>query len=215
MVNVPPEFHQRIEDHNRSCWIGAFLSLLSAGLLWLLIGALYLAVVLLADVIRRGETDIYNPPLWALPVGGAIFLFLLAWGGLDRWRKRYRPPSDRMIIGWHLFTEVILLPARTTFAILDHLTARISLSRTEVREAWQLLLVIFELQRAETSRLAMDYPNGRKLQKLLLALQLADWIDLHRGDDDWFYKVTSNNELYLKKLLRLEDETEVEEEDES
>ncbi|CAN5493768.1 hypothetical protein BH09VER1_BH09VER1_42560 [soil metagenome] len=213
MAEVPPEFHRRIADHNRSCWIGALLSLLSASLLWLLVGSLFYAVVLLSDVIRTGETDLHQPPVWCLPAAGAIFLTLLTWGGLDRWRRRYRPASDRMIIGWHLFSEVLLLPVRTTFAIYDHLMARIALSRSEVPEAWHLLLVIFEMQRAEPSRLAMDFPNGRKLRKLLLALQLSDWIDLHRGDDDWFYKVTSNNELYLKRLLRVEDaETEVEDE---
>ena len=199
---MPPEFRQRIAEHNRSCLFGALLSFLGALLAWFLLGSLYFGAVQLFDVIRTGETSYRSPPFWFLPGGLGLFLLILLWAGWDRWRKRYRPPSDRMIIGWHLLPEVLLLPARTTFGIFDYLMAQVWLSRQEMEEAWRLLLEIHAMQRAETTRLAQEFPDTRELQKLLISLQLTDWIDLHRGEDDWFYKITSNNESLLRALTR-------------
>lgn len=200
-MNVPVVFKSRLAEYNRHCWLAAAFSALGASLAWLFIFTIYTGAVLLLETVRTGSTEYFRPPSWYMPVGfsGVGVIFVLA--ALDRWRKRYRPLRDRPIIGFHLFAEVILLPARMTFAIWDHLRARVVLSREERAEAWRLLAEILSMGRADSSRLSMEFPQARELGKLLMALQATDWIDLHRGEDDWFYRVRSDQELFLKTLL--------------
>ncbi len=200
-MNVPPVFKARLAEHNRHCWFAAAFSLLGAWLAWLFIFTIYTGAVLLLETVRSGSVDYFKPPSWYLPagVGGVAVIFVFAI--LDRWRKRYRPLRDRPIIGFHLFAEVLLLPARLTFSVWDHIRARVALSRTERAEAWRLLSEIFSMGRADSARLSLEFPQARELGKLLMALQVTEWIDLHRGDDDWFYRVRSDQEPYLKTLL--------------
>ncbi len=200
MTEVPPEFTARIVVHNRSCWVAAALSLLGAWLSWMFFFALYTAGVLVFETVRTGNTDLFNPPRWYWPVGIGAVAALVLWGALDRWQRRFALPPDRPIIGWHLFREVLLIPPRMTFAIWDQIDARILLSARERGEAWDLLQAIFASRRAEATELTQEFPDGRRLSKLLTSLQLAGWIDLHRGEESWFYRVLSDQESVLKTL---------------
>ena len=205
-MSVPPIFKARLADHNRHCWFAAAFSVLGAWLAWLFIFILYTGAVLLLETVRTGSVEYFKPPPWYLPVGLGGISLIFGCAALDRWRKRYRPLRDRPIIGFHLFFEVLLLPARLTFAIWDHIRARVVLSRAERTEAWRLLAEIFSMGRAESARLSLEFPQARELGKLLMALQVTDWIDLHRGEDDWFYRVRSDQERFLKTLLLEESE---------
>ncbi len=57
------------------------------------------------------------------------------------------------------------------------------------------------MKRADSARLAYEFPDLDLLGKLLLSLQLSDWIDLHRGEEDWFYRIRSDQEPLIKSLL--------------
>lgn len=200
-MSTPSVFRARIAEHNRNCWFASLLSLFGSFFAWLFIFALYTGAVLLFETVFTGDASLLRPPFWYYPVGAALLVSILLVATLIRWRRRYRPIVDRAIIGFHLIPEVLLLPAHLTFAIWDHLAARIRLTRAELENAWQLLLQIHEMKRADTARLAYVCPDQRQLQHLLLALQLSDWIDLHRGEEDWFYRVRSDREPLLKSLL--------------
>lgn len=208
MEPVPSEFSLRIADHNRSCWIAAFLSLLGAWVSWMLLWALYTGAVLLFETVRQGEPSLFNPPKWYWPGGAGLVAFLVIWGAISRFRKRFRPPTDRAIIGWHLLPEVLLLPANMTFSIWDNIEARIVLSRRERKAAWELLKTVFAMKRADTAWLGNEFGDAKSLSKLLTSLQLAGWIDLHRGEESWFYRVMSDQEPQLKELIGQEQETE-------
>lgn len=203
-MNPPRVFLKRFAEHNRSCWAAAIFSLAGAFLAWLLIFALYTGAVLLIETLRTGDTNLQKTPPWYYPAGAIVVALIFLGALIDRWRKRYRPVVDRAIIGFHLAPEVLLLPARLTLAIWDHLHARVTLSRAERAEAWRLLLEIHEMKRADSARLAYEFPDLEQLGKLLLSLQLTEWIDLHRGEEDWFYRLRSDQEPLLKSLL-LED----------
>ncbi len=208
MNDVPREFSVRIVEHNRSCWVAAVLSLLGAWLAWMLFFALYTGGVLVFETVRTGNTDIFNPPRWCWPAGGGAVAVLVLWGAVDRWTHRFSLPPDRPIIGWHLFREVLLIPARMTFAIWDQIDARITLSTREREDAWDLLQTIFAWKRAEATQLAQEFPDAKRLARMLTALQLAGWIDLHRGEESWFYRVLSDQEPLLKSLTAGEPESE-------
>lgn len=201
MNDVPPEFLARIAEHNRSCWLAAAISLFGAWLTWMFYGAIFTGAILLFEAIRTGDTNILKPPVWFYPAGCALVLGLLVWAGLDRWIKRYQLPKDRSIIGWHLLPDVLFLPARMTFSIWEHLGARVSLSRHERAEAWRLLLTIWQTDHAGPASLAYDFPDTQRLMKLLTALQLLGWIDLHAGDEEWYYRVRSSEIQSLREML--------------
>lgn len=201
MDALPREFLDRFAAHNRTCWAAAVVSVVGAALAWLFLFALYSGAVLVFETVRTGSTELQSPPEWYWfgAAGGAAFLVL--WGIADRWKTRFRPPPDRPIIGWHLARECVLIPPRMTFAIWDHVMARVRLSAWDRAEAWRLLQTIFATKRAELPELALHFPDSRQLSHLLLALQLTGWIDLHRGEETWFYRVVSDQEPTIRALL--------------
>jgi hypothetical protein len=202
LVNtLPHEFLGRFAAHNRSCWAAAVVSVVAAAMAWLFFFAIYSAVVLVFETVRTGSTDLLNPPWWYWPSAGCGAAVLALWGIADRWKRRYRLPPDRPIIGWHLLPEFLLLPPKLTFAIWDHVAARVSLRSWERKEAWRLLQTIFVTKRAELPQLALHFPDSRQLSRLLIGLQLTGWIDLHRGEETWFYRTVSDQEPLLRSLL--------------
>lgn len=176
-------------------------SLLGAWMGWMVFFAVYTGGVLVFETIRTGNVDLFRPPAWYWPVGAAAVAGLLLGGVVSRWRNRFRAPRDRAIIGWHLLPEVLLLPPQMTFAVWDQIDARITLNRADLRDAWGLLQTIFAWKRAGAGRLLGEFPDGRRLSRLLTCLQLAGWIDLHRGEEEWFYRVLSDQEPLLHALL--------------
>ncbi len=201
-MNEPPrEFLDRFAHHNRACWAAALLSLLGALLAWLFFFAVYTGAILLFETVRTGNPSLFHPPRWYAPVGFCGASVLLVWGAVDRWKNRFRLPPDRPIIGWHLLPEFLLLPAKMTFAIWDHLDARVTLTPWQLAESWRLLRIILSLGRAELPRLTREFPDTRLRTRLLTALQLAGWIDLHRGEETWFYRVLSDEEPTLRALM--------------
>jgi hypothetical protein len=198
-TKVPEAFCARIEEHNRSCWIAAALSLWCAGLAWAVASGLYATGVLLFVAIR--SVDTFELPQWFYPAAicGIIGLFFCA--AVDRRLGRFKPFPDRSIIGWHLIADVLLLPARASLMVWDYLDARILLSLAEREEAWQLMRRISKMKRADSSLLASDFPDPARLAKMLMALQFAGLIDLHRGEEDWYYRVRSDQERAVGSLV--------------
>lgn len=201
MSRIPAEFFQRVAEHNRACWAAAVFSLFGALIGWSLLFALFYVGALLAEGIRTGDLILTRPGSWVYGTAAGGAALMLAWTALHRYLKRFQPPPDRPIIGGHVLPEILLLPPRMTLAIWDHLHARVPLKRGEIPEAWDLLLVIFDRGRAGLPMLSQDFPDPVRLSRFLLALQLTEWIDLHRGDQDWFYRVRSDEAALLRRLL--------------
>lgn len=196
---VPSALNAQIAEHNRSCWMAASLSLWCAALAWALAGAIYWGLVVLVEALCGGKPT--ELPSWFLPVGLCGVVASLAAALINRRRQRFNSVSDRSIIGWHLIAEILLLPARATLLVWDHVDARIVLSEVEREEAWALMRTILGLKRADRSLLARDFPDPGRLSKMLMALQFAGWIDLHRGEQDFYYRVRSDREIDIRSLV--------------
>ena len=200
MARFPAVFCAQIAEHNRSCWIAAALSLGCAGVAWAIAGVIYAGLVLLFGGL--GPMDALKLPQWFFPVGLCGVVVLLALAVIDRkYRRRFRPVSDRPIIGRHLMEDLLLLPARATLLVWDHLDARIVLSRGERETAWMLIQTISKMKRADSSLLARDFPDSARLSKMLTALQLAGWIDLYRAEEDFYYRVRSEHTKTINSLV--------------
>ncbi|HEY5741888.1 MAG TPA: hypothetical protein VIS99_05045 [Terrimicrobiaceae bacterium] len=196
---IPGVFRARLLEHNRSCWIAAILSLWCAGIGWAILSALYTAVALLFGAIGSGGS--FEPPPWFYHAGLCGMSVLLVCAALERWLLPFQALSDRPIIGWHLIVDGLLFPARMTFMIWDHLGARTTLSRVELEETWLLMQMISKTKRADSSRLAADFPNSTQRAKMLTALQCIGWIDLHQGEEDWYYCARDDQKRTLSGLM--------------
>lgn len=190
MNDIPAGFRAKIAEHNRHAALAAVLSLFGACLSWLLAYGFFAAVMIIGVTVAEGIDA--RSPRWLNFVAGGICLILLVWASVDHWFNRYRPLQDRPVLGLHNIADILLLPARMTFAVWEHWGARIRLSPGEVEASWQLLQVIGSRDKVPLHELGGEIPYAPDLDKLLAALQLSSWIDLHRSDDGWFYKLRSD-----------------------
>ncbi|MEO6052918.1 MAG: hypothetical protein ABIP97_02805, partial [Chthoniobacterales bacterium] len=88
------------------------------------------------------------------------------------------------------------------FAAFGNLLAYRALSREDLHSAWVLLLRIYQDRRADVFTLTQVEPDARRLNALLLALQFGGFIDLHHGQESWFYVVRSDQNIELNTMIR-------------
>lgn len=199
MTPAPESFRAELRSHNRHAAGAAVLSLLAAVLAWNL--AYFFFVLILLGFVTADRGD-FGPemPRWipetAFVLAGALFV----WGVVDAARRRFATASDRPVIGWHLIGDFLLLPVRLTFAIWGNFSAIRRLDDAGLAHAWELLTEIHRLGQAKLSALALVEPDSARLHRLLSTLQLLGYIDLHRGEQDWFYAVCSPREAELRAL---------------
>lgn len=176
----------------------AGVSLAAAVLLWNL--AYFFFVLILLGLTTAALGDV-GMPRWIPASALALAIALLAWGLLDAWARRFEPVTDRHIIGWHLFGDFVLLPVRVTLAVWGNLSAMRWLNREEIERAWALLHEIRDRGKAQVSALSLVEPDANRLFRLLTALQLTQLIDLHKGEQDWFYTVRGDQAESLQRML--------------
>jgi hypothetical protein len=197
--SAPAIFEKSFREHDRHCVIASVLSLIGAWFSWLLFGTVYCGAVILFETVRTGNPGLQRVANGYWVVGAGIVLILFVWASIDRFRRLYQPPPDRSIIGWHLFADVLLWPPRLTYAVADNMALRTHADARMIGEAWRLLEVIVRRERAPRSVLTYDFPDEVVLDKLLRALQLTGWIDLYRGEQDWYYRIRTDAEEALRQ----------------
>jgi len=199
MKSAPPEFRAQLRSHNRHAMLAAVLSAIAAIVLWNVAYFVFVLVLLGLTTAAKGD---WGPemPMWIPATAFGLALALLVWGIVDHIRRRFKPTSDRPIIGWHLFGEFLLLPVRLLFSTWGNFGAVRRLNPAEQSAAWQLLTTIHQVGKARIGSLALFEPDVARLHKLLGTLQLLGYIDLHRGEEDWFYTVRSTREPELRAL---------------
>ena len=199
MNELPPLFRQRFRQHNRQCWLSALGLLLAAWLGWVFFYGIFAALALLFETIRFGENAEW--PRWLNPAAAITALIMLVLAAIRQRVTRFRPPRDRSVIGWHLLWQVLLLPAGWTLAIAQHLGARLKLSEFEMYEAFRLLGLVCDLDKPTLSGLGYHFGDQKLLTKLLSALQMIGWIDLHRGEEDWYYRPVGTREEEIRNII--------------
>jgi hypothetical protein len=199
MIAPPPAFRSELRSHNLHAVGAAIAALLGAVVAWSL--AYFFFVLILFGLVTAVRGDLGpDVPVWIRGAALASAATLLAWGAADARRRRFASVPDRHIIGWHLIEDVLLLPVRLTFAIWGNLAAVRRLDAAELAQAWELLTTILQAGKARLSALTLVEPDLARLHRLLSTLQLLGYIDLHRGDRDWFYAVCSPREAELRAL---------------
>ena len=191
-----PQFRRRISSHNRHAVLAAVLSLLGAWVGWTVAYGLFVGVILGALTVTHGQEVLLGERLMSIPA----WMHPAALAAADERHHRFQPASDRPVVGWHLLGDVLLLPARLTFGFGHQLAAVIRLNHAEQSEAFELLRHIHAERRCLLHSLGAWFPDARRLRKLLLALQLAGWIDLLRTEEGWIYIVRSTEAEEVEAL---------------
>lgn len=186
--------------HNRNALTAALLSLLAAVLAWFLVYHAGVWLVLLFRTIVHGE-DATHPPAYPVIFFAAAGFFLIVY---FVWRVvvKHRGLSDRPIFGWHLIPRFLFLPASLTLAVSDNMAAHQKLTRERLRTAFMVLIEINRLKKLPLTRLPLLGIDEDELDSVLLVLQYAGYIDLHRGRDGWFYRVRSSEESEIQMLRK-------------
>ncbi|GAB4164905.1 MAG: hypothetical protein Fur0032_01310 [Terrimicrobiaceae bacterium] len=198
MNSLTAVLRKEIRQHNRQCSFAALSSLFLAWLAWVVAYGLAGSIGLLVETLRTGPDATY--PVWLNPWLAGAAAFLLLWGAWDTRRRRFHPPPDRPVIGWHMLPDVLLLPPRLTFAVGQHLGARIRLSHHELEAAAAIILAVATAGRLPAHSMNVDFPDTATTAKALPALQILRWIDLHKGEEGWFYRLVSDREPELSTL---------------
>jgi hypothetical protein len=190
----------RLRSHNRHAVGLALLAAAASALAWCLAWAFFMLMLLGFLTAIRGDIGV-GTPSWAVASVSAAVALLFVWGLLDQFRHRYAGVSDRLVVGWHLIPDFLLLPARLTFAIWGNLSAVRRLDDRDLSSAWDLLTSIRQSGKGHLRSLTLIEPDANRLFKLVTTLQMLDLIDLHRGEGDWFYTVRSTKLEDIGKLL--------------
>ncbi len=199
----PAALRREMRAHNRHALLLAAISALAAALAWAL--AWFLFVLILLGLVTSARGDFCaEMPRWIPATATGLAAALLGWGFADAWHRRHAPPPERPIIGWHLFADFLLLPARLTMSIGGNLAAIRPVREDDPARAWNLLAGIHDLGRAPLPGLAQIEPDAARRDHLLGLLQLLGYIDLHRGEEGWFHAVCSAREPAVRDLLRAE-----------
>jgi hypothetical protein len=200
MSAAPPAFRAELRAHNFHAVGAAVLSLFAAVIAWNLAYFFFTLILLGLTTAARGDFSA-EPPPWISSTSLALAAALLIWGLIDAARRRFATASDRPIIGWHLIADFALLPVRLTFAIGGNLGAIRRLSPAEIDRAWDLLVTIVQAGKVRVSSLSLVETDPGRLHRLLGTLQMLNYIDLHRGEQDWFYTVCTPRLPQLHALL--------------
>jgi len=193
---------RQIRIHNRHCWLAAAAALFFSWLAWAGFYVVFAGVVLLLETIRQGESAAF--PQWLNPTAVLLAILLLSWAGAEERGRKFRPTTDRPVIGWHLLPDLLLLPARLTFSIGSHLSARIRLDSHGQETAWRILELAADFGKLPPHLLGAQFTSADDWERALEALQLLGWVDLHGDKEGWFYRIPSTREGELAAMRGLD-----------
>ncbi|MEO8206334.1 MAG: hypothetical protein ABI615_09140 [Chthoniobacterales bacterium] len=199
-TTVPPEFRARFTEHNRHAVFSGILTAIFAAACW---GLFYFFLRWLAQILAMTAWGgMVNINSFVLPAFLILSFGLLLVAALDHALFRFAPLNDREIFGLHLLKEFPLMLPKLTLAAFGNLLAYRALSREDLRQAWVLLQRIQQDRRAEIQMLTQVEPDARRLNALLLALQFVGFIDLHHGEESWFYLVRSDQAPIVNAMIQ-------------
>lgn len=200
---IPPAFRARFSEHNQQAILVSFLTAGLAAICWaLLYAVVHWASLFLSTVVRGVDAAV---PAWMTPAFFITAAALLLLAALDCAFGRFSAIRDRPILGLHLIKDILLFLPRLTFAVFGNLMALRVLSRDDLQRAWTLLQRIRQERRADFFLLSQVEPDARRLHHLLLALQVTGFIDLHRGEEAWYYIVRGDQVPLIQEMMKIED----------
>ncbi len=208
-MSAERELRNRIASHNRHAIVAAVICLFGSWFAWLIAYGLVIGLTLgfltsiHGDEVVEGRR-LLSIPGWVHPAFLALAAGLLIWGSIDQRARRFRPVDDRPIVGWHIFGDIVLAPARLTFGIWNHLGAVVRLDSRGIEEALGLLRQIRSDKKCSRSSLGAYIADARDLPRLLEALQFAGLIDFLQQDDVWYYFIPASEEESVNRMAGAE-----------
>ncbi len=181
-AQVPPALWRHFAAHNRHVVFLSLAALAGALAFWaLLYGFLYWVVLLFSSA--AGGLGARMPLLFTKGfVASAVLLCVLVFIAQHVGPRRQLPRDHKRLVE-HL-ADIILMVPRMTLFVWSALSAYQFLNRREMRLAWRLLQRIEEERKVSVSSVPLDIPSPRMQEKILVALQLVELIDVHKGEND-------------------------------
>jgi hypothetical protein len=169
--------------HNLRILFLAFVTLLLAVALWILLyGLAYWLTLLAASARGISEEGIPRKFLrWFL----AFALVSTAWVWLGRRLPRPEIPRDNKPL-WEIAWEFLLAIPRITFSMFSTISAWRRLSPSELEQAASFIHRLAEERRLPLPSVPQEIPDARSRENILLTLQIMQIIDLQKRDRDWF-----------------------------
>lgn len=182
---------RKIAAFNRFNGIVAVSSTAAVLLLW---GAIYFAgrwlLTLLSTIIKGIEaTGPSHYDRWFWPI---FVLWLVA--GAVAWRSSFwRVRESKSAL--HVLAELVLLPTRATFGVLESWSRRITLDESQLIQATDFLVKVVRAGKfAEDSALA-EFSEEKSRERVLRALQVLDLIYRRETKEQGWYAVANPQRL--------------------
>lgn len=183
---------RKIAAHNRLVALSSICSVFAVAAMWVfLYFAVQWALAMSATVVKG--VDAVMPGDFRRTF--AIFaVALLSAGWLARRFGLYRRLREDRSAGL-VMLELLLLPARATFASLSNVRNHIRLSEDDLQAATDLLVRIVRAGKLRATAVPVEIPGDSSRERVLFALQLLELIYLRQGAPADFYAVADPQQL--------------------
>lgn len=182
------ELQRRFAEHNRSVLVLAGLTFLAAAALWYIAYAVLYWLTLLAASARHGVDARAPETLPALFIYAAALLVFITWLA-GRWSPDERPRDKKPALV--IAAEFLLAIPRATLAVWGNLSAYQRLDFEELEAAADLMERLAGGERLPIHALPLVLPAAASREKIVLALQLVQLIELRRSDGEAWLRLAT------------------------
>ncbi len=180
---APAALRAHFVRHNLTAIALSAFSVAAAIVFWLL---LYLAadwaVIFFLNV--RDGVDAIAPLHFPLVFSAGALVLCLAATTL-RWLQPHERVADREPF-WKALLDTVLIAPRLTFAAWGNAAACRFLTKSEMTLAWRLLQKIAAERKINVQSVAVEIPDARAAERIVIALQIADLVYLKKTDEGFF-----------------------------
>lgn len=200
-ADIPRALRAHFASHNRQVILLAAAASVAALAFWTILYLGIEAVVMIASTASRGTDFTETPALRAAYIAGAAFVCALVFIA-QRFSKRRLPP-DHTSLG-RTFSDIVLMLPRMTVFIWNGLRAWQTLKPREMRLAWRVLQRIEQERRVDLATLPLEIPNDGEREKIVVALQLVELVEIHPGDEGFYMRFTNDKARAMcQQLVRI------------
>lgn len=199
---VPSAFRLHFRAHNRRVWALALTSVLAAAVVWWALyfalewgGLLLLTVLFSVDLPEKPDFQV----LFIFLATGLIGLHWLVTGVLG-----YRSEKIESFRWWKVLLDLLLIPAKLTFAGPENFAARVNPSEEDLEAAWLLLQHLQAEKKISLQQLPLIIPDPAQLDEVLWLLGLTGLTDTDDyGGTWWLHLKDDRSRGFVQRLKRL------------
>ncbi len=198
---IPPALKAHFASHNRQVILLAIAALVAALAFWILLYIFVEAIAMVAFTVSSGAEPHSASTLKLGYIAAACFVCALVF--ITQRFSRARMPRDHISLGAALSDLFLMLPRMTVF-VWNGLRAWQRLDAREMRLAWRVLQRVEQERRVSLSSLPQDIPDTRLREKVVIALQLVELVEIHPGEQGFYMRFTNDKARALcQQLVRI------------